>query len=106
MFPKPLDELTTTKVLTETFCEGKPILSFQSADLETRKELAYLGLKTTLKMIFLNDFVSNLVPPTPSTVFLPMPTIDHVFLMNYDFCVYVTADSWRLASRQHFNFQE
>jgi predicted unusual protein kinase regulating ubiquinone biosynthesis (AarF/ABC1/UbiB family) len=58
-FPKPVEELTTTKVLTETFCEGKPILSFQSADLETRKELAYLGLKTTLKMIFLNDFVSG-----------------------------------------------
>ena len=58
-FPRPLDELTTTKVLTETFCDGKPILEYQSADLETRKELAYLGLRTTLKMIFLNDFVSG-----------------------------------------------
>ena len=57
-FPKPIEELTTPEVLTETFCEGKPILSFQNADLQTRKELADLGLKTALKMIFLNDFVS------------------------------------------------
>jgi aarF domain-containing kinase len=60
-FPVPLDELTTQKILVETFCHGSPILQFQSADLETRKELAYLGLQTTLKMIFLNDFVS--APP-------------------------------------------
>jgi aarF domain-containing kinase len=65
-FPRPIDELTTTKVLTETFCEGKPILSFHSADMETRKELAYLGLKTTLKMIFLHDFVSILSCPSVS----------------------------------------
>jgi aarF domain-containing kinase len=58
-FPLPLDELTTPLVLTETFCEGKPILDFQKADYQTRKDLAYLGLSTTLKMIFLNDFVSK-----------------------------------------------
>ncbi|KAI2492462.1 ABC1 family-like protein [Fragilaria crotonensis] len=62
-FPKPIPELTTPEVLTETFCEGKPILSYQSADLATRKELADLGLKTTLKMIFLNDFIHGDLHP-------------------------------------------
>lgn len=56
-FPEPLDSLTATRVLTETFLHGKPIFEYKKASPEIRKELAYLGLSTTLRMIFLNDFL-------------------------------------------------
>lgn len=59
-FPAPLPELTHPNVLVETFCAGKPILTFAAKDddsLAIRKALAHLGLQTTLKMIFLHDFV-------------------------------------------------
>jgi len=56
-FPKALNELTTTRVLTETFIHGTPILHFVNAPEEDRKQVALLGLTTTLKMIFLNDFL-------------------------------------------------
>lgn len=56
-FPEPLTELTSTRVLTETFVHGTPILHFTKAPEADRKELALLGLTTTLKMIFLNDFL-------------------------------------------------
>lgn len=56
-FPRPIQTLTTERILTETFIHGKPILEYTSANDETRKELACLGLETTLQMIFLNDFL-------------------------------------------------
>lgn len=56
-FPQPLSELTTTRVLTETFVEGTPILDFVTAPKAVRKELALLGLNTTLRMIFVNDML-------------------------------------------------
>jgi ABC1 atypical kinase-like domain len=56
-FPRPLNELTSTRVLTETFVHGKPILQYVKAPEAERKELALLGLNTTLKMIFLHDFL-------------------------------------------------
>jgi len=62
-FPIPIDQLTSTKILTETFCHGKPILTYLNASEQERKELAYLGLKTTLKMIFLHDFVHGDLHP-------------------------------------------
>lgn len=64
-FPDPLDELTTSQVLVETFVEGTPILEYTKPDVptETKKKLALLGLETTLKMIFLNDFVHGDLHP-------------------------------------------
>lgn len=64
-FPRPLSHLTTEKVLTETFIEGRPIMEFtsKSTDPELRKNLAYLGLETTLKMIFLHDFLHGDLHP-------------------------------------------
>jgi aarF domain-containing kinase len=56
-FPQPLSDLTTTQVLTETFVDGKPIMEYVHAPQREREYLATLGLQTTLKMIFLNDFV-------------------------------------------------
>jgi ABC1 atypical kinase-like domain len=56
-FPMPLHDLTNTRVLTETFIHGSPILQYANASESDRKELALLGLNTTLKMIFLNDFL-------------------------------------------------
>jgi ABC1 atypical kinase-like domain len=56
-FPEPLTDLTSTRVLTETFVHGTPILQYVTAPEADRKELALLGLNTTLKMIFLNDFL-------------------------------------------------
>ena len=53
-FPKPLDELTTKKVLVETFCEGTPIINYlkEGTPEEERKQLAHIGLRMTLQMIF------------------------------------------------------
>jgi aarF domain-containing kinase len=53
-FPRPLDELTTDKVLVETFSEGTPIIEWTKpgAPLQERKQLATLGLEMTLQMIF------------------------------------------------------
>jgi aarF domain-containing kinase len=56
-FPRPINDLTSTRVLTETFQHGKPILQYTNAPEAERKEIAYNGLETTLKMIFLNDFL-------------------------------------------------
>jgi aarF domain-containing kinase len=64
-FPVPIDELTTTQILAETFCEGVPIMEYTKPGTpkEEREQLALLGLKTTLKMIFLNDFVHGDLHP-------------------------------------------
>lgn len=62
-FPSPLEDLTRTRILTETFVQGKPILEYTKEDTATRKELANLGLETTLKMIFLNDFLHGDLHP-------------------------------------------
>ena len=56
-FPAPVEELTNEDILVETFCTGHPILSYGKANEQIRKDLASLGLQTTLKMIFLHDFV-------------------------------------------------
>jgi aarF domain-containing kinase len=56
-FPHPINELTSPMVLVETFVSGTPIMEFTKAPPEIKKQLAQIGLKTTLKMIFLNDFV-------------------------------------------------
>jgi aarF domain-containing kinase len=56
-FPKPIPEFTTPRVLTETFIHGTPILQYATESASDRKELALLGLTTTLKMIFINDFL-------------------------------------------------
>ena len=56
-FPEPIVELTTPRVLTESFIHGTPILHYVNASESDRKELALLGLNTTLKMIFINDFL-------------------------------------------------
>jgi predicted unusual protein kinase regulating ubiquinone biosynthesis (AarF/ABC1/UbiB family) len=64
-FPEPVNDLTTHKVLVETFCEGVPVLDYTKPGTpkEEREQLAYLGLKTTLKMIFLHDFVHGDLHP-------------------------------------------
>ena len=53
-FPRPLDELTTRKVLVETFCEGTPIIEYVRGDMpkEEKELLARIGLRMTLQMIF------------------------------------------------------
>ena len=62
-FPRPIDELTTTRVLTETFLNGRPIMEYTTRDESTRKDLANLGLHTTLQMIFVNDFLHGDLHP-------------------------------------------
>ena len=53
-FPRPLDELSTRKVLVETFCEGTPIIKYVRGDKpkEEKEMLAHIGLRMTLQMIF------------------------------------------------------
>lgn len=56
-FPIPIPQLTTSKVLIETYIHGKPIMEYITYPTIDRKELALLGLRTTLKMIFVHDFL-------------------------------------------------
>jgi aarF domain-containing kinase len=59
-FPTPLMDYTTRQVLTETFVQGTPILEFTNETKyseKVRQQVALLGLETTLKMIFLDDFL-------------------------------------------------
>jgi aarF domain-containing kinase len=53
-FPRPLDELSSTKVLVETFCEGTPIINYvkEKKPKEEKQLLAQIGLRMTLQMIF------------------------------------------------------
>ena len=57
VFPRALNELTTTQVLTETFIDGIPVMEWtkDGSPTEEREMLALIGLETTLKMIFLNE---------------------------------------------------
>jgi aarF domain-containing kinase len=57
VFPRALNELTTTQVLTETFIDGIPVMEWtkEGSPTEEREMLALIGLETTLKMIFLNE---------------------------------------------------
>jgi len=69
-FPVPLEELTTSKLLVETFCHGTPILKYgKNKDENTREQLAMLGLKTTLQMIFIHDFIHGDLHPGNILVF-------------------------------------
>lgn len=62
-FPEPIHGLTTVRVLTETFVTGVPIMKYVDAEEAVRKDLANLGLNTTLKMIFLNDLLHGDLHP-------------------------------------------
>ncbi|GKY99144.1 hypothetical protein MPSEU_000869900 [Mayamaea pseudoterrestris] len=64
-FPKPIEQLTSELVLTETFISGKPIMEFtkDNVPFAVKNELAYLGLNTTLKMMFVHDFLHGDLHP-------------------------------------------
>lgn len=64
-FPRPLDELSSRKVLVETFCEGVPIIHYIKGDKPTEEKelLAHIGLRMTLQMIFLHDFIHGDLHP-------------------------------------------
>jgi hypothetical protein len=59
-FPHPITELTTSRVLTETFIAGTPIMEYTSAPADMRRQIAAIGLRTTLNMIFLKDFIHGM----------------------------------------------
>ncbi|CAB9503378.1 protein kinase UbiB (Partial), partial [Seminavis robusta] len=62
-FPHPLEELTTSRVLTETFVHGTPIMEYTKASVDMRRQVAKIGLETTLNMIFLKDFIHGDLHP-------------------------------------------
>jgi len=64
-FPRPLDELSSRKVLIETFCEGTPIINYVKGDRPAKEKelLAHIGLRMTLQMIFLHDFIHGDLHP-------------------------------------------
>mmetsp|Transcript_11264 Transcript_11264/g.21077 ORF Transcript_11264/g.21077 Transcript_11264/m.21077 type:complete len:516 (+) Transcript_11264:238-1785(+) len=65
-FPQPISELTTDKVLVESFIHGEPILNYCEEGRKPKKDreqLAELGLETVMKMIFLYDFVHGDLHP-------------------------------------------
>jgi len=81
-FPKPLDELTTDQVLVETFCGGKPVLEYtkDGTPVRERKQLAELGLRMTLQMIFLNDRLHGDLHPGNILVSGTYPTLKYQVL--------------------------
>lgn len=64
-FPRPLTDLTSETVLVESFVHGEPILRYLGAEhsVEDRRTLAQIGLRTTMRMIFLHDFVHGDLHP-------------------------------------------
>ena len=69
-FPQPISELTTDKVLVESFVHGEPILNYCEEGRKPKKDreqLAELGLETVMKMIFLYDFVHGDLHPGKRT---------------------------------------
>mmetsp|Transcript_98 Transcript_98/g.128 ORF Transcript_98/g.128 Transcript_98/m.128 type:complete len:580 (-) Transcript_98:98-1837(-) len=65
-FPLPLDDLTSNNVLVEAFVCGEPIMEMLEhgrLNADQREDLAKLGLKTVMKMIFMNDFVHGDLHP-------------------------------------------
>ena len=87
-FPKPISELTTSRVLTETFIHGTPILHYVKASDAERKELALLGLNTTLKMIFINDFLHGNVPQCFGSVSINHTENLHHTDVSFNFFIY------------------
>lgn len=64
-FPVPLHEYTTNSILTESFIRGDRIMSYANpkAAKKDREELAHLGVKTVMEMLFLYDFVHGDLHP-------------------------------------------
>jgi len=64
-FPQPLMELSSSDLLIEEFVHGNPILSYMKDGntLQDRRDLAELGLRAVLNMIFLHDFVHGDLHP-------------------------------------------
>lgn len=56
-FPQPVLPYVTDQVLVETFVHGRPVRDFLDADVETRCEIARLGVQSIMKMIFLDNFL-------------------------------------------------
>jgi len=65
LFPRPLDELSSRKVLVETFCEGTPIINYvkDGKPKQEKELLAHIGLRMILQMIFLHDFIHGDLHP-------------------------------------------
>jgi aarF domain-containing kinase len=64
-FPAPLQEFTTKEILTESFIRGDRIMSYANpkANSKDREELALLGVKTVMEMLFLYDFIHGDLHP-------------------------------------------
>jgi len=72
-FPAPVDELTSSNILIETFIHGTPIVDWikdDKSNMNERHEIATIGLETVMKMIFLHDFVHGDLHPGKLHVWL------------------------------------
>ncbi|XP_058153463.1 uncharacterized aarF domain-containing protein kinase 2 [Dasypus novemcinctus] len=58
-FPTPLRPFVTRDVLVETYEESVPVSSYQQSGIPTdlKRKIAWLGIHTLLKMIFVDNFV-------------------------------------------------
>jgi len=62
---QPITDITSDKILIESFVNGEPIFNYlgpKYTDKE-RQELATIGLSSTMKMVFLHDFVHGDLHP-------------------------------------------
>ncbi|XP_064145709.1 uncharacterized aarF domain-containing protein kinase 2 isoform X1 [Loxodonta africana] len=64
-FPTPLRPFVSRDVLVETYEESVPVARYQQAGvpLELKREIARLGIRTLLKMIFVDNFVHGDLHP-------------------------------------------
>mmetsp|Transcript_25375 Transcript_25375/g.47685 ORF Transcript_25375/g.47685 Transcript_25375/m.47685 type:complete len:576 (+) Transcript_25375:71-1798(+) len=70
-FPEPFDHLTSSNILVEGFCRGSRIMSYANpgAKQQDREDLAHLGVKTVMEMLFMYDFVHGDLHPGNIMVF-------------------------------------
>lgn len=64
-FPQPLTDITTGSVLVESFIDGEPVLNYLGPNHTNteREQLATIGLRAVMKMLFLHDFVHGDLHP-------------------------------------------
>lgn len=61
-FPMGIESLSSSTILTESFCSGVNILEFE-ASREEKEQLARIALEMVTQMIFLHDFVHGDLHP-------------------------------------------
>jgi len=63
VFPKPYDKFVTRDILVESFEQGVSISEYFEAEIETKKQIAAIGLVGFLQMVFVDGFLHDDLHP-------------------------------------------